>query len=174
MRTPEIIAGELSAKMHERFAGSNWTTELPGHLATMLGDNEWRKPLWRDRIMAPDGRRFQLERFEDYLMRPNREGLGFDNWHTVHVILETQGVVGRLVVKKIRAEVADYDERVRADRKRLQSQTFGKARNRKGGRPTEKVAIGYLSKNPNTAARLIARLKRDAPEIADDLFAQWN
>jgi hypothetical protein len=39
----------------------------------------------------------------------------------------------------------------------------------KGGRSWDKVANGYLSKNPNSAARIVARLKRDHPKIAEAL-----
>ena len=165
MKPPEIIAGELCRDMHMSFAGRDWTAALPRHIRIMLGSNEWNRPLWRDRKMPPDGKRVRLERFEDYLMRPFRDGLGFSSWWTIHAALETQGKDGIAAIALIREQVPGYDLKVRRARLRTTGESWEKARPERGGRPPKGEESSPLRKGGSTD-RLIARLKRDAPEIA--------
>lgn len=174
MKLPEVIAGELCRDMHSSFAGSDWTAELPRHIRIMLGKNEWQQPLWQDRAMPPNGQRFVLQRFEDYLMRPFREGLGFGSWWTIHAALETQGREGIEVINMIRGEVPAYDLKVRRDRLRTTGESWDEARKERHagpGRGHKTVDDIHRLPKGTSAARIVARLKRDAPKIAERLEA---
>lgn len=167
--TPEMLAGQACTDMHARFAGSDWTRELPAHIRVMLGNNEFGVPLWKRRAMPPTGQIFELNRFEDYLMKPFREGLGFTSWWTIHAVLETQGANGLQAIALIRKKVRDYDGKVQADRRRTLNDREA-ARPEAGGRPRKGEEYSPLGKG-GSADRLIARLKRDAPQIAERLAA---
>lgn len=178
MKPPEEVAGEACTQMHRRFSGSDWTKELPVHIRVMLGNNEWGTPLWRKRAMPPNGKIFELDRFEDYLMKPFREGLGFTSWWTLHSALETQGFDGAQAIKLVKAEVSDYDAKVDFDHRR-NLQAANPARNPHGGaRPIRNEnEQGYIvsledtksEQRGNSAAHIVALLKRDHPEIAQQL-----
>lgn len=172
MKPSEVVAGELCRDMHMGFARNDWTAELPSHIRIMLGKNEWQRPLWRDRVMPPDSRRYRLKRFEDYLTRPFREGLGFTSWWTIHAALETQGKAGVEAIDLIRKEVAAYDLKVRRDRQRTTGESWGQLADHGGDRRSEDQGDNITLKSRGTsAAYLIAKLKREAPEMAERFIA---
>lgn len=173
MKTLEATAGDACTEMHRRVSGGDWTRQLPSHIRAMLGHNDFGQPLWQRREMPPEGKLFELDRFEDYLTKPFRQGLGFKSWWTIHCTLETQGADGLSAIAMIKAEIGadNYNDRVEKDRWRILGQGRA-ARDEIGGRPSrdEKVYGVHLPKG-NSAARIIARLKRDAPDIAERLAA---
>lgn len=172
MKSLETTAGDACTEMHRRVSGGDWTRQLPSHIRTMLGHNDFGQPLWQRREMPPEGKLFELDRFEDYLTKPFRQGLGFKSWWTIHCTLETQGADGLSAIAMIKAEIGskNYNDRVEKDRWRILGE--GRAtRDEIGGRPAkdEKVSDSYLSKSGTNTRRIIGRLKRDAPEIAEQL-----
>lgn len=171
MKSLETTAGDACTEMHRRVSGGDWTRQLPSHIRTMLGHNDFGQPLWQRREMPPEGKLFELDRFEDYLTKPFRQGLGFKSWWTIHCTLETQGADGLSAIAMIKAEIGakNYNDRVEKDRWRI----LGEGREARDGpgRPKQddKVIVNDLSKGQSTQARIIARLKRDAPDIAEQL-----
>lgn len=171
MKSLESTGGDACTEMYRRFSGGDWTKQLPFHIRAMLGNNDFDKPLWQRRAMPPDGKIFELERFEDYLMSPFRQGLGFESWWTIHSTLETQGANGLRAIALIRKEVRDYDGKVKADRRRtlndrdkLEDPGVNQYRGVANSNPS-------YSKGSTHRSYLVARLKRDAPDIADRLAA---
>lgn len=170
MKSAEEAAGEDCAIMHRRFAGTDWTRMLPAHISAMLGNNHYGVPLWRRRAMEPDGKIFELDSFEDYLMKPFRYGLGLKSWWAIDCALKTQGKVGREAIAMIENEIGSerYRENVRISQQQIESQ--GKAAApaiRAGpGRGNKTVSDAHrLPKGAHTTGRLIGRLKRDHPDI---------
>lgn len=171
MKSLETTAGDACTEMHRRVSGSDWTKQLPSHIRTMLGHNHFGQPLWQRRAMPPDGKIFELERFEDYLIKPFRRGLGFSSWWAIHCALETQGPDGLEAIDMIRKEIgaAVYERSVERDRWRILG--HGRAVRDAAGRPAknDNSTVSQITGGQGTTARIIARLKRDAPDIADRL-----
>lgn len=171
MKTLETTAGDACTEMHRRVSGGDWTRQLPSHIQAMLGHNHFGQPLWQRREMPPDGKLFELDRFEDYLTKPFRQGLGFKSWWTIHCTLETQGQEGLSAIAMIKAEIGaeNYNDRVEKDRWRILHE--GREARDGPGRPKQddKVIVNDLSKGQSTRARIIARLKRDRHDIAERL-----
>lgn len=171
MKTPEEHAGILCRDMHQQFSGSDWTKTLPQHIHVMLGHNSWHKPLWRRRVMPPEGKVFELQRFEDYLMLPFREGLGFGScggWWTLDSALNTQGREGLEAINLIRDEVPGYDEKVERDQqKNLNAQTLPLAKYGEIGNGRSRVDIINSTQGGTSAPYRLSRLKRDAPCYAE-------
>lgn len=172
--SPEKAAGDDCTTMHRRFAGSDWTRDLPLHISAMLGNNEWGVPIWRRRAMPPDGKIFELESFEDYLMRPFRDGLGLKSWWAIDCALKTQGEVGREAIAMIEQEIGreKYRDNVNLSRLEIVSQgkaslTFGEA-GTKGGRG-HKASAASRGFSTRSTVGIVARLKRDHPDIAKRL-----
>src|SRR5262245_35370539 len=165
---PERVAGEQCSIMRETLGTGDWPSMLPAHLLVMLGDNEWQRPIWQRRRMPPEGRLVVLKRFDDYLMKPFREGLGFKSWWTVHSALETQGGDGSRAIDRLGEVVEDYDEKVRRDRQR---NTYLKhdplaAHGEIGGGHGRGVNHTSVQRGSGNRDYLVARLKRDHPDIA--------
>jgi hypothetical protein len=51
--------------------------EIPEFVKTVLGENRWNKPMWRERVIKT-GELVRFERFEDFVTTPPLEGLGAD------------------------------------------------------------------------------------------------
>lgn len=172
MKTLEATAGDACTEMHRRVSGGDWTRQLPSHIRAMLGQNDFGQPLWQRREMPPEGKLFELDRFEDYLTKPFRQGLGFKSWWTIHCTLETQGADGLSAIAMIKAEIGseNYNDRVEKDRWRILSE--GRETREAAGRPSQGDNVSdihILRPSGISTARIIARLKRDAPDIADRL-----
>lgn len=171
MKTLEATAGDACTEMHRRVSGGDWTRQLPSHIRAMLGHNDFGQPLWQRREMPPEGKLFKLDRFEDYLTKPFRQGLGFKSWWTIHCTLETQGADGLSAIAMIKAEIGseNYNDRVEKDRWRILHE--GREARDGPGRPKQddKVIVNDLSKGQSTRGRIIARLKRDRHDIAEQL-----
>lgn len=175
MMTPEEAAGDNCSIMHRRFAGADWTRMLPTHISAMLGNNHYGVPLWRRRAMPPDGKIFELDSFEDYLMKPFRDGLGFKSWWAIDCALKTQGEVGREAIAMIEQEIGREKYRDNVNQSRLETVSQGSpALNRAdsgglGGRGHKAQRVARSFSGDGSADRIVARLKRDHPDIADRL-----
>ena len=169
-QTAEEYAGWACTHMHDHFSNRNWNKELPTHICQMLGENEWHRPLWQRRAMPPNGTIFELERFEDYLMFGFRRGLGFESWFTIDNVLKTQGRDGAHAIELLKREIPDYQKKVEFDRNRnndAKADRLAKHGEIGGGHGrVDNINSGRTS-GGTSAAYLIARLKRDAPQIAE-------
>jgi len=173
MRSAEEVAGDDCTIMHRQFAGRDWTRMLPAHIVAMLGNNHYGVPLWRRRAMPPDGQIFELDSFEDYLTKPFREGLGLKSWWAIHCALETQGTRGLQAIEMIRREIGRerYDRNVELSRWQIvgEGEAAGPAIHAGPGRGKTVDVIHRLPKGPTSTGRIVARLKRDRPDIAERL-----
>jgi len=72
MSDPAVIAGSRHRLTSQAVQGGYAVRVLAGHITWMLGDNEWGRPVWRERAVPPDGKTFQTAfetchyRGEDY------------------------------------------------------------------------------------------------------------
>ena len=86
--------------------------ELARHIRSVLGDNQWNRPIWKVRVLQPDSRIVELDKFEDYILKPVREGFGMDSLFAFDAAMKTAGREGKLALDAIRKEIPDYDKKV--------------------------------------------------------------
>jgi hypothetical protein len=167
-------AGELYSTAREAVrSGGHDLRLLAGHLPLMIkGTHEHKGPLWRDRVVPPDGRRIHLDSFRDYLLRPAREGLGLPSLHFLRQVLSAvddrnKGIEALdLVAKELkRVDGLDFNAEADRDKAKLLASTrlakHGGARKR-----NEQGAIGTLKRGTNSVAYLAGRLARDRPDLS--------
>jgi hypothetical protein len=169
-KTREQKAGEMYRQaVGEVSNGAHNIEMLARHIEHMLtGIQKFPGPMWRERLVPPEGKHVVLDKFEDYLRRPAREGLGFKSLHQVDLMLKAAGKAGTEALTALRAEIHDWDQRVSLEKTR-QTSKAAPALAQHGGERTkadEQGDIGTLNRGSNSAAYLAARIKRDAPEIA--------
>ena len=117
-RTREEKAGEIYTRMLRAVtAGEHEASMLPRHLRLMLrGTADFAGPLWQVRIFnrgLPTEKVFTLDKFEDYLLKPPRDGLGFESLYQVkQLLLATRD--GEEGLKLLKAEIPDFDQRANA------------------------------------------------------------
>lgn len=168
-KSREEVAGEMYRDaVKEVYYGAHNIDMLAVHIRQMLtGIQKYPGAMWRERLVPPEGKRVVLDKFEDYLLRPARDGLAFKSLHQVDMMLKAAGKPGAEALAALRAEITDWNERVKVER----TEDTGKAAPalaQHGGertKPDEQGSDATL-KRDRGAAYLAARLKRDAPEIA--------
>ena len=160
-------------------AGGHELSMLASHLIFMVkGTAVYQGSLWPLRILH-DGREIRLDRFMDYLTKPARVGLGLPSMHFLRQVLKATPDRGEealgLVQEELRRELIDFDSVADHDRDAELARRTRRAGAREGGRPTNAAGEGSaalpLPKGSKSAARIVARLKRDAPAIAERFAA---
>jgi hypothetical protein len=152
--------------------GGHELTMLAAHLTHMVrGTVDHVGPLWPVRVMR-DGQEYRLERFLDYLREPPRHGLGLPSLHFLRQVLVASIEYGDIALALVRTELAkesvDFDAVADREEQGLAGQHARKHPVRgSAGAPSkvDNVAIGYISRNPNSKKRILARLARDHPKI---------
>lgn len=56
--------------------GDHYLTELPKTVRIVLGENQWKTPMWRERQDKDKGEVYTFDRFEDFVETPPTAGLG--------------------------------------------------------------------------------------------------
>jgi hypothetical protein len=111
MSDPAFIAGERYHLATQTIRGDGISI-LTAHITWMLGHHEWHRPVWRDRVVPPDGQTFQTASFDQYLLFPPPEGLGLPSLLLVHKMCEADPLDGVRAIAMLRREIRDYDARV--------------------------------------------------------------
>ena len=176
MKTKEQLAASLYGFGRTAVRdGGNSLRSLAGHIVAMVnGNGEFDGPLWRAREFSD--RTMTLERFEDYLLRPSREGLGIPSLLWLRRVLDAhEDLAERLAaLAAVRAEIPDFDARVEAER--AAADVKGVVALGERGAPDDNQHARKGVKNKpdnvrfekkeygNSKPYLIARLKRDAKD----------
>lgn len=174
-KSPEQIAGEvysLTATALEK--GEFGFEALAQHIPYALGRNKDKFVSWRKRSIPPEGKIVELDRFEDYLLLPVREGFGLPSLYFVDGMLKVMGKKGALALECLRIEIPDWDARVEKERMK---QGVKEAPSEVGpgqGKRTDlsdepSVNNTKLVRGSTNVEYLTARIKRDAPAIAKRL-----
>ena len=169
MKSQAQFAGEQYSRACDAvMQGGVKISMIVAHILMMVRGTEKfpQGNLWRDREVPPEGKVVHLERFEDYLLRPAREGLGFSSLLEVHKILEAHKRQDEAdaALAILRAEIPDYDRRVAGG----EVARVGAAGHHGGDRRPEQGNNVTLAKpiRGNSKTYLISRLKRDAADPA--------
>ena len=176
MKSQAQFAGEQYSRACDAvMQGGVKISMIVAHILMMVRGTEKfpQGNLWRDREVPPEGKVVHLERFEDYLLRPAREGLGFSSLLEVHKILEAHKrqdeAAAALAI--LRTEIPDYDRRVaggevaRVMPTRKQGGTGANQFTKEGESKDDNVRSAK-AKYGNSKTYLISRLKRDAADPA--------
>jgi hypothetical protein len=161
-------AGRAYASAWNSLRRGDAVKTLAWHIRWMLGENDWHRPIWQERRVPPDGRTFATATFDAYLLRPAREGLEMPSLLTVHKLCEANPEHGLLAIESLRHVIPNYDARVAHDLAQVRHAqppmtdhgVIGRGRNRDDN---------IISNQGTGAAYLVRRLKRDAPDIAEQL-----
>ena len=164
MNDPASMAGERYRLASQTIRSGFAIRVLAAHITWMLGDNDWKRPVWRERRVPPDGKTFDTPTFRDYLLRPAREGLELPSLLTVHKLCEADKDHGAKALAMLEREIPNYDALIEADEKAVQDAAppppgQGKRTNLEAPLSIRKKLTGGTNE-----AYLAARLKRDAPE----------
>jgi len=172
-KSVEEIVGELYCDVSTSLDGSIHSfIELARHIRSVLGDNQWKRPIWQVRVLQPDNRVVELTKFEDYILKPVREGFGMDSLFALDATMKGIGREGKLALDAIRKEIPDWDARVEKARNEQtvkEAPVLAESRRPTKDEQANKVDNVNLTKGGNKAEYLASRLKRDAPEIAKQL-----
>ena len=171
MKSQAQFAGEQYSRACDAvMQGGVKISMIVAHILMMVRGTEKfpQGNLWRDREVPPEGKVVHLERFEDYLLRPAREGLGFSSLLEVHKILEAHKrqdeAAAALAI--LRTEIPDYDRRVAGGEVARVGAAGKNGRPTKGNSDNVKVSTSTSGKGGNSKTYLISRLKRDAADPA--------
>ena len=185
-KTREQVAGYLytltcKAIQSSGFAGSMLATHIVG---INEGTRDYKGPLWQRRELEPDGRIVELDSFEDYLLLPEREGLGLQSLMMVEGIVRCHDnpKESAQAMEYLEKLIPDFKKTVEAQKAKLAVERVAPAKdkgapenssnnpNGRAGKDKEitKVAYGHFSSsNPlnqtggNSQERIIAKLKRE-------------
>ncbi len=168
-KTREQVAGYLYVLTCQAIRSSGTASSM---LATHIvgineGTRDYKGPLWQRRELEPDGRIVELSSFKDYLLLPEREGLGLQS------LMMAEGIVrchkdpneSAQAMRYLEELIPDFWETVKAERAKLAAglmhgiEPAGQhGGNRKNGeaQKTKRATKGGRSDY------FIARLKRDA------------
>jgi len=168
MTDRERYAGEMYSdglkRVHDGLQSSIWM--MASHIRTMLeGDRNHAGPLWRVRLLVPDGKRVELSDFKQYLLRPAREGLGFESLVQVDHVLKSEKDQGRKALAALRKEIPTWDADVKHIMKKEVPIAIGQGKH---------GARGKARNTPfhhDDAQGRLARLKRDRPDLAAQVVA---
>jgi hypothetical protein len=137
---------------------------LAGHVVWMLGDNDWGRPVWRERKVPPDGKTFNTPSFDQYLLRPEREGLHMPSLLSVHNICGADKKHGARAIHLMRKEILEYDAKLKQDRKAVEAELPARPKDGEIGRGRPNRSDNISSKFGTSAAYLAAWLRDRAPE----------
>lgn len=176
MKSQAQFAGEQYSRACDAvMQGGVKISMIVAHILMMVRGTEKfpQGNLWRDREVPPEGKVVHLERFEDYLLRPAREGLGFSSLLEVHKILEAHKRQDEAdaALAILRAEIPDYDRRVaggevaRVMPTRKQGGTGANQFTKEGESKGHNITSAKSNRG-TSKTYLISRLKRDAADPA--------
>ena len=112
-KTPEEIAGEMYNLTATAIEKDQFGFEaLAQHIPYALGHNKDGFIAWQKRVLPPEGKVVELERFEDYLLLPVREGFGLPSLYFVDGTMKLLGKKGRKALAALRQEIPDWDARI--------------------------------------------------------------
>lgn len=177
MKTPAEKATELYSIGCDRvMSGGAALRGLASHLVVMVnGNSEYAGGLWRERAW-PD-RTITLDRFEDYLLKPVREGLGIPDLAWLLDVLEAHPEKDERTsaISAVVSEIPDFIERAEKQkgvRNRSEIDAAGKpgapVGNQNAAKGEENKGNNITFETTNQAKRgtradyFISRLKRDA------------
>ena len=177
MKTPAEKATELYSIGCDRvMSGGAALRGLASHLVVMVnGNSEYAGGLWRERAW-PD-RTITLDRFEDYLLKPVRDGLGIPSLLWLSRVLDAHEDKDERekAIAALRQEIPDFDDRVDEERLKMRNRqtvpetTHGGSRKGAGRKAKEDEVNQDANSNLNKRTKgstksetIIARLKRDA------------
>ena len=174
-RTPEQIAGDKYLSVWESLNdGQHGMRRLALHIPYVLGYGTDKIEHWRRREI-PNGRApllIELERPEDYFLKPPREGLGLESLYFLDGAMRLLGKNGSDALTCLRKAIPDWDDRIEKERMKQTVKEAPVLAEHGGDRKSEEQNQGNnvtLKARGNDNTYLTARLKRDAPEIATRL-----
>ena len=178
IKTPEQEAGKLYYEALDAIdSGSTALFSLALHIRHMVeGTVHFPGPLWQVREFpdGPNGKVITLDKFEDYLLKPAREGLGYKTLLNLHDILKgTHTKEADQALEILKREIPDFEARVEKERAKATARLVetakehGGARDGAGRKSEDNQGENFpLKKERKTGSaspeRVIARLKRDA------------
>ena len=175
MKTREQIATDLyNFGRDSVMRGGDSLRMLATHIPAMVyGVKGNDGPLWQDR--AFNDKVIHLDRFEDYLLKPARDGLGIPSLLWLSRVLDAHEEKGERerAIAALRQEIPDFDGRVEKERARasVKVEAAKDPHARPGNANAKKENNAVNNVNPeskrskkagNNAEYIIARLKRDA------------
>jgi hypothetical protein len=140
-------------------SGNNGIRSIPGLMLGML-----REDGWRDMVRPLDGKRFTNETIEQWVLGPAWAGLYFKNWDQLYAILDRDHEVGQRVKAMLVERGAPANGLAQDVRPVVKNGEVGK------GRPNRFDVI-KPNQGGTSEAYLIARLKRDMPDLAQEVIA---
>lgn len=174
MKTREQIATDLyNFGRDSVMRGGDSLRMLATHIPAMVyGVKGNDGPLWQDR--AFNDKVIHLDRFEDYLLKPARDGLGIPSLLWLARVLDAHEEQDERekALAALRQEIPDFDARVEKERARASVKV--EAAKERGGTGANQYSKEEDSKRENfpsakerktganSPERIIARLKRDA------------
>lgn len=69
----DIMVKQLSSQMTR---WDHFLTELPKTVRVVLGENQWKKPMWKERTDKDTGEVYAFSKFEDFVSAPPTAGIG--------------------------------------------------------------------------------------------------
>jgi len=174
MKTREQIAADLyNFGRDSVMQGGDSLQMLAKHIPAMVyGVKGNDGALWQDRAF-PD-KTVHLDRFEDYLLKPAREGLGIPSLLWLFRVLDAHEDKDERekALAALRQEIADFDAKVEKERARasVKVEPAKDPHARPGNSNARKEENAVASSNPvsprtkgsTKSETIIARLKRDA------------
>ena len=177
MKTREQIATELYNDGRDSvMQGGDSLRMLAGHIPAMVyGVKDNDGALWQDRAF-PD-KTVHLDRFEDYLLKPARDGLGIPSLLWLSRVLDAHEEKDERekALAALRQEIPDFDARIEKEKAKSSSVRLDPASDphaRPGNQNARKKENNAGENFPpdkrvrktgaNSPERIIARLKRDA------------
>ena len=176
-KTREQVAGYLYTLTCQAIRSSGTAgSMLAGHIVDVNeGTQDFKGSLWQRRELEPDGRIVELDSFEDYLLRPEREGLGLQS------LMMVEGIVRCHDNPKESAQAMEYLEKlipnfkktVEAQKAKLAVERVAPAKDKGALEGNQSAAknkmdiVHFVSSKPldqtnsNSQARIIAKLKRE-------------
>ena len=182
IKTPEQEAGKLYYEALDAIdSGSTALFSLALHIRHMVeGTVQFPGPLWKVREFpdGPNGKVITLDRFEDYLLKPAREGLGYKTLLNLHDILKgTHTKEADQALEILKREIPDFETRVEKERAKV-AVRMAEAAKKQGGTGANQHTVKQADskcdystsakpakkRGSTDPATIIARLKRDAAD----------
>ena len=170
MKTREQIATDLyNFGRDSVMRGGDSLRMLATHIPAMVyGVKGNDGPLWKDR--AFNDKTIHLDSFEDYLLKPARDGLGIPSLLWLSRVLDAheEKEEREKALAALRQEIPDFDGRIEKERARasvkVEAAKTHEEAGRLGGRgnKAKENSQGFNGSGSKSPERIIARLKRDA------------
>jgi hypothetical protein len=140
---------------------------LPGMMVFMLREGGWRC-FERD----GDGKLFEHESVEAWILNPSYAGLNFPDWATLYAILECNLEDGPECLRLLLEAGAPDPATITADLAKRRLELVQKMRAHRRPKKGENKGVNHtFKKGTGNAAYTVARLKRDRPDLAERVVA---